>query len=295
MTVKRTLAAGAMVAAIALTALTMQAFPVAAQGPNPPQPLLLIGANQCSTTDYTSIAATGLGLTATELRVALVSGKALEEIAKEQNVKLEDVQNALKAAREADFEQAKKDGLIPDDVTITFSGPGGVFEFAPPGGGWGPGGHFGIEVSTVLMSMWGVSPYNEINPMQVAAQAIGVSCPDLVKAVRDGKSVVQVATEKNVQVQTIIDAMVKAHQDASAKDVEEGLITKAQAEGRNRRLVERITAMISQPGGMMWLDGHGGGFGFSFDFGRPGRRFGIGKWGWSESATPVPPEATPSK
>jgi hypothetical protein len=95
--------------------------------------------------------------------------------------------------------------------------------------------------------LYGIHPYNVIRPLNVAAQAIGMTCADLVKAAGTGKSIVQVATEKNVQPQVVIDALVKAHQDAWAADVKEGLITQAQADGKAVRLVERVTQMISQP------------------------------------------------
>jgi hypothetical protein len=84
-----------------------------------------------------------------------------------------------------------------------------------------------------------------------------------------------VGADNNVAVQTLVDALVQAYQEAAAQDVAEGLITEAQAAARNRNLVGRVTQMISQPGGMLF--GFGGRFS-SFEIGGPGRGEGGRIW-----------------
>jgi hypothetical protein len=298
MNVKRSLAFGAIAASLALTAAFSQTLSVNAQGgPETPKAFVFGFGNPCSTTDYTSIAATALGISASDLRVALVSGKTLEDLAAEKGVSIDDVKKALEDARQADLEQAQKDGTVPTfETKPALPANEAKPDIVIPGAG----------IAIHAVGRWGgagVSAHNEVNALIAAADAIGVSCPDLVKAASSGKSIVQFATEKNVQVQTVIDAIVKARKDALAKDVAEGLITQAQADGSSVRLVEQVTQMISQPGGlMMWFgnfDGFGGGFRFEFrgngDSGenklpRPSTRSGRP----NRPGTDKAPDATPS-
>jgi hypothetical protein len=290
MNVKRTLVYGAVAASLALSAAFIQPQPANAQGG--PFPITRFGlGNPCSTTDYTEIAATALGITAPELRVALVSGKTLQDLATANNVSVGDVNKALEDARQADLAQAQADGTVPEAPELTtlpgkIEIPGGSDKIFPRGG---------VVIKAVgAVGIGGyVSPNNEINPMTVAADAIGVSCPDLVKAVLGGKSIVQVATEKSVQVQTVIDAIVNARKAALAQDIAEGLITQAQADGRSVNLVQEVTMMISQPGGMMmWsFGGFGNGFSYGFRVERNDERPGRSDRG--DKDAPKAPEATP--
>lgn len=236
-----------------LAILLSAALPALAQAPNqPPSAPILAPALGlvCSTTDYTDVAAKALGMTATELRVALTSGKTIQDIATSKNVALQTVTDALNKARQADLDQAVKDGLIPQQMANMMGGnahPNSGQPATPPApsAGLRPGRPFFNIAPFIGRGLFGVSARNVVRPYIAAAQAIGISCPDLVKAMRGGKSIVQVATEKNVQVQTVVDAVVKAYKDALAADVKEGLITQAQADGQSVRLVERVTAMIS--------------------------------------------------
>jgi hypothetical protein len=238
--------------------------PATAQGPNVKQ--LVVGpllTNMCSTTDYTDIVAKVLGLTAPQLRLEMAKGKTIPQLATEKKVNLKTITDAVEAARKADIEQAIKDGLLPKEVANVTSpansdnADGAVIRVVP-GVAQNPDGVPNVEVSidggfgfTIsLAGSYGVSPRNVVRPMIVSAQAIGVTCVDLAKALRDGESIVHVATTKKIKAQVVIDALVKAYQDSLALDVKEGLITQAQAENEGTRLVERATAMISQRGGM---------------------------------------------
>jgi hypothetical protein len=282
--------------------------PGPAQGPDNPGPgdpdpaqagrLPLVMPLACSTTDYASVVAKALGMTASDLRVALVSGKTLQDLATSKNVQYQTLVDAVTAAIKADLDQAVKDGLLTQAQADRFNQLQGRF----PGGMSGRG-------ATMFGGLMGGRGFgglasNTVQPFVVAAQAIGISCPDLVKALQQGKSIVQVATDKNVQAQTVIDALVKAYKDALAQDVKEGLITQAQADARSARLVEQVTAMISRPGLMSsWMGGMmdrmGQMFGWFFGPGNGGRtplpqgnrRGGAGK---SPANPPATPQATPN-
>jgi hypothetical protein len=73
-------------------------------------------------------------------------------------------------------------------------------------------------------------------PLQAAADALGLSLKDLAKELRDGKTIAEVANEKNVDVNTVIDKMVAAavangRDETEARDA----ITKFVNEGRPDR------------------------------------------------------------
>jgi len=95
---------------------------------------------------------------------------------------------------------------------------------------------------------FGIAAYNVVNPEVTAATAIGVTCPDLVKAMQGGQTIAQIATSKNVQAQTVIDALVTAYKGALAEDVKEGLITQTQADGRTAQLSAAMTRFVNQVG-----------------------------------------------
>jgi hypothetical protein len=248
----------------------------------------------CSVTNYDDVAAQALNMQSPALRQALVSGKTLQEIASGQNVTVQTVEDALKTAFEADLSQALKDGLISQTEYNAITNrlntvPGGAnatpeaTQNTTPEATENPPSNpprvpQPARIGRPFGLFFGVSPYNQIHPYVVAAQAINISCADLVKAVAGGQSIAQVATGKNVQAQTVIDALVSAEKAAITQDVTEGLIGQAQANGRIANLTNVVTAFVNNterrgPGGFGF--GFGGGFPFPF----PGGPFGGGPFG----------------
>ena len=253
--------------------LTFQTVSAQQTPPNPPNPpggagFFGGGALICSTTNSTDVAAKALGISSTDLRVALVGGKTLTQIASDKSVALQTVTDALNTARKADVDQALKDGLItqaqhdamvtrmtavsndaandnandaaPAATAAANATPAATAPANAPrprnGNPRGFGGGFGIAA------------YNVVNPEVTAATAIGVTCPDLVKAMQGGQTIAQIATSKNVQAQTVIDALVTAYKGALAEDVKEGLITQTQADGRTAQLSAAMTRFVNQVG-----------------------------------------------
>ncbi len=85
----------------------------------------------------------------------------------------------------------------------------------------------------------------------VAAETIGVSVDDLKAAVRDGKSVAEVAEENGVDPQTVIDAIVQAASDKLDEAVASGRIDEARADAIKAKLVDAATRFVNftRPGG----------------------------------------------
>ena len=153
------------------------------------------------------------------------SGLAIDlwsDIAKDQGVSRQDLIDALVKAGEARLDEEKK--ALPDQVAKLVDatpptrgpdgdGPGGGLPGRPGNGGPGmpgmPGGHMA--------------------PLDPAAKALGMSVDDLRAALKDGKTLAQVAKDKGVDPQKVIDALVaeaKTHLDQAVTD---GHLTKDQA------------------------------------------------------------------
>jgi hypothetical protein len=101
--------------------------------------------------------------------------------------------------------------------------------------------------------------------LSAAATALGISEADLRTALEGGKTIAQVAADKGVDVQTVIDAMVAAANAHIDSEVASGEITQAQADARKADVVARVTEAVNNtrpagrpdgagPGGR----GHGG-------------------------------------
>lgn len=182
------------------------------------------------------VAAETLGLTADEVRTQLQDGKSLAEIAEAQGVDKQDLIDALVAAGEARLDEAK--AALPDQVAEAVDathtpGEGG------PGGDHGPGGG-GRGAS-----------------LDVAATTLGVTEDDLKTALRDGKTIADIAAEKGVDVQTVIDALVADAKTRIAAEVTDGSITQDEADQRLESLTERITSFVND-GFQGGPGGHGG-------------------------------------
>ena len=114
--------------------------------------------------------------------------------------------------------QAQADAVIKATSDAGPRGPGG------PGGRDGQRGGPGTEA---------------------AATALGISADDLRTELQSGKSIADVASEKSVDVQTVIDAMIadlKTHLD---EEVASGTHTQAEADQRLADATEHITAMVN--------------------------------------------------
>lgn len=178
----------------------------------------------CSTGNPTDTVAEVLGMSAADVRVALVSGQSINDLAASKNVEMSAIQDALTSLRQSELENALSSSLLTQeqyDAIIARMGN------APGASGNAP---IGIRVPD----------HNLVHRGTVAAEVLGMSCADLVKAVQGGKSIAEIAQDQNVEVQSVIDAVAKAYQDALAQDVSEGLITQAQAEGFSSNLTIEI-------------------------------------------------------
>ena len=175
-------------------------------------------------------AAEVLGMSVDDLRTELQGGKTLAQVAEEKGVAKQDLIDALVKAASARLDEMKAElpDRIADMVDHTFEGRGG------PRGPFGTGPGF-----------------------EAAAKVLGISTDDLATALRDGKSIADVAKEKGVDVQKVIDALVTEAKAKLAQAVTDGKITQERADQMSAKLTERITAMVNGDGPMGGRHGHG--------------------------------------
>jgi len=128
-----------------------------------------------------------------------------------------------------------------------------------PSGGFGPGQAQGRMASSMpgagngmgrrggmggMMSQMG-GPAQSL--VAVAAQQLGINQADLVTQLQGGKTIAQVASEKNVALDTIVNAFVATRQARMAQAVAAGRMTQAQADAMLATLRANVTAQLSQP------------------------------------------------
>jgi polyhydroxyalkanoate synthesis regulator phasin len=81
--------------------------------------------------------------------------------------------------------------------------------------------------------------------LTAAATALGMSEADLRTALDGGKTLAQIAGDKNVPVDSLVAKLVEAGKARIAKDVTDGRLTQAQADTILADLTERITQRVN--------------------------------------------------
>ncbi len=148
-------------------------------------------------------------------------------------------------------------------------------------GGFGRGGGpmFGMG------PRWG-GPENSL--VAVAAEQLGMERTDLIAELQGGKSIAQVAEEKGVAVETIVEAFLAARTERLNELVENGQLTREQADAMLTLMRAEVTEHINEAGlhqgrGPGFVDENGDGVcdhadGIGQQFGRRG---GPG-WRWTQ-------------
>jgi hypothetical protein len=102
------------------------------------------------------------------------------------------------------------------------------------------------------------------NLYSIAADKLGMKLTELLTELQNGKSIADVAKDKGVDTQTIIDAYVAQAKETLDKSVADGNITQKQADYQLEQITQRVTDQIDNTGfgGPMGGGRHGGGMGF---------------------------------
>jgi polyhydroxyalkanoate synthesis regulator phasin len=178
-------------------------------------------------------------------------------------ITVEEYNAAVETAREQVLGEAVTEGLLTQDqadrmrerVEEGFGpGMGGMFHGGPRGGMFGPGNSF----------------------ISVAADELGMTVPDLVSELQDGKTIADVAADKEVDPQVIVDAFAAQHTEWLNQAVADGRITQEQADQMLQQMSEEVQEHLTEP--------------FPFEGGGPGGcgggMFG-GHWRGGQSGGPM--------
>lgn len=83
--------------------------------------------------------------------------------------------------------------------------------------------------------------------LDVAAQALGMTTDELHTALEGGQTLAQVASDKGVNVQVVIDALIASATNHINEEVTSGEITQAQADTKLAELSQRVTDRVNNP------------------------------------------------
>jgi len=116
----------------------------------------------------------------------------------------------------------------------------------------------------------------------VIATALGEDVATLQADLKAGKTIADIAKEKNVDLSKVVDAVVAERQTAITAAVTDGRLTQEQADAQIALLKANLTAAFSQKMGTGFgMGGFGGPMGgFDGGFGGPGRPDGNGNDGF---------------
>ncbi len=193
--------------------------------------------------DVLDAGAKALNLSTEALLTKLRDGKTtIADVAKQQNVGVQTVIDAMAAAAKSDITD-----LVNNPLPVPPS-------FA---GGWkgGPGFGFGHRGGVMLGGK-----------LDAAAKALGITADELEKDLRNGQSIADVAKAKSVDVNKVIDALVNDAQSEIDAAVKDKHLTQQQADTLTKNLKAHITDLVNNTGpkGERQFGPDGGGPGFGF-------------------------------
>lgn len=168
-----------------------------------------------------SAAADALGMTVEELRTELQAGQSIAQVATEQGVDVQTVIDALVADATERLEEIQ--ASLPERMTELVNRTGWGEHDGPRGGR-----HGARRVA-----------------LATAAEAIGISVDDLRTALQDGSTIAEVATANDVEVQTVVDALVAEATERIDAAVADGRLDADRAEEIKAELPDRITARVN--------------------------------------------------
>jgi len=177
-----------------------------------------------------------------------------DAVARVLGISSEQYDTALNQAREEVLDKAVKEGNLTQEQADQIReradegfGPGMM------GGGFGRG----MMGRGMMGRGWGLDMMgdSEESLIAVAADKLGMTVEDLQTQLKDGKTVADLAKEKGVDLQTIVDAFMASRQEKLSQAVADGKITQEQAD----QMLENMRDMIEDHlNGEMPMYGPGG-------------------------------------
>ncbi|MCI3923343.1 hypothetical protein MO973_24255 [Paenibacillus sp. TRM 82003] len=233
-----------------------------------------------------SALATLFNLTSDELREALRNGKTLADIAAAQGVDVQAVIDASVASMKAKLDERLAEGKLTkaqyDELAATVTDKATKLVNGELGGGKAKFGR-------------GIGGEPIVAEAELAA-LLSLSAEQLKEAVTGGKTLAEIAGEQGIEVQAVIDLLVKKMTEKLDEKLAAGTITQERYDAMKSTLTERATAIANDDehrghrgmGGGMRGHKHGKGSGGAPDSSHPNNADG------SSASPSVPSAETPS-
>ncbi len=170
-------------------------------------------------------------------------------------ISVEEYDNAVAQARDQVLNEAVTEGWLTQDQADWMRLRMGQM---PGPMAWGMGRGFGRHGWGRGGRGWGADLFS------IAAKQLGMSVYDLGKALQEGKSIADVAKEKGVDPQTIVDAYMAKVSESLKQAVEDGRLTQKMAEALLEQARERVTNQINATRTYPGPGGFGGRWGGPF-------------------------------
>lgn len=199
-----------------------------------------------------SVVAVGGAIGATKLTPKQETQAVINDAADELGVQPDELSDALKQALKNRVDEAVEDGRLTREQGQRMkeridAGEVPLFGLVP---GFGPG----------FRGRHGHGPHLFHAKLEAAAEYLGMTQAQLREALSDGKTLAQIARDRNKSVDGLVDALVKRAEQKLAKAVEAGRLSEAQKKEMLAGLRERITDLVN---GRFPMPGRGADFGFS--------------------------------
>lgn len=234
---------------------------------------------------HSAVIAKALNMTEADLKTEVESGKSIAEIASAKGVSLDTIINAIIADETTQLKQAVTDGRFTQaqadtrlaNLKLTLPTQLQTKWVGMPQGAAGQGGQRGGPMAGLRGGA----------QMATVAKALGITEDELNTELQAGKSIADVAAEKDVAINTVVDAVVAEQETALKQAVTDGKLTQAQADQRLALLKTNLPTLFQLKGGM------GGGFGGPGKGGQRGNGLGRGSQSPNQN-TPTPAPSTTS-
>lgn len=178
-----------------------------------------------------AVSGAGAAVAATQLRSPKAESQAIvNDVAGQLGVTPERLTNAFKTAMKNRIDRAVKDGRLTQAEANRLKAE--IDRQSVPMFGPGFGHHRDFE-------------FRHAHKLQTAAKYLGVTEAQLRSALEDGKTLAQVAKDKGKSVDGLVNALLGDARSRLDQQVEEGNLTRAEADEMLSGLRERITDMVN--------------------------------------------------
>lgn len=189
-------------------------------------------------------AADQLGISLDELFEKLEEGKSIAEMAQENNIDPQQIVDAIEEQNAKWLDEMVASGKISaeDAAEIGTELSAGAVEIV----NGNESVHFG-ECGDELFEDDDMLIHDDIDYEAVAAQVLGISVDELIGMLEGGQTATEIANEKGVDPQVVVDALNAAHAQWLDNAVATGEMTAPEADELRTELAELVTEMMDEP------------------------------------------------